>query len=38
LDRNDEEASISYYMFYLRDLKKHEADGILYVLAEEVAR
>ena len=33
----DEEALISY-KFYLRGLKKYEADGILYVLAEEVAR
>ena len=33
----DEETLISY-KFYLRGLKKYEADGILYVLAEEVAR
>ena len=33
----DEEALISY-KFYLKGLKKYEEDGILYVLAEEVAR
>ena len=33
----DEEALISY-KFYLRGLKKYEEDGIIYVLAEEVAR
>ena len=33
----DEETLISY-KFYLKGLKKYEADGILYVLAEEVAR
>ena len=33
----DEEALISY-KFYLRGLQKYEEDGILYVLAEEVAR
>ncbi|MBO4304681.1 MAG: hypothetical protein J6A21_08870, partial [Lentisphaeria bacterium] len=26
------------YRFYLKGLKKYEADGILYVLAEEVAK
>ena len=33
----DEEALISY-KFYLKGLKRYEKDGILYVLAEEVAR
>lgn len=33
----DEEALISY-KFYLKGLKRYEADGMLYVLAEEVAR
>ena len=33
----DAEALIRYE-FYLKGLKKYEADGILYVLAEEVAR
>ena len=33
----DEETLISY-KFYLRGLQTFEEDGILYVLAEEVAR
>ena len=33
----DEEALISY-KFYLKGLTKYEEDGIIYVLAEEVAR
>ena len=33
----DEEALISY-KYYLRGLQTFEEDGILYVLAEEVAR